>query len=70
MRLRLPNGNLATTNAENALILAPHLERVYTNHRPVNWPALDDIKQRDTVEGIDHPIEWEEIKKIEETCEW
>ena len=28
----------------------------------MNWPALDDIEQRDTVEGIDHPIEWEEIK--------
>ena len=62
MHLRLPNGNLATADAENASILAPHLEQVYTNHRPVNWPTLDDIKQRNTLEGIDHPIEWGEIK--------
>ena len=32
MHVRLPNGNLDTTDAENALILAPYLKRVYTNH--------------------------------------
>ena len=62
MHLSPPDENLATTDAENASVLAPHLEHVYTNHQPVNIPALEDITPRDTIEGINYPIEWEEIK--------
>ena len=59
--MRLPNGTLATTDAENASILAPHFERIYTRDRPITWEALDDIPTRDTVEGINQLIEWEEV---------
>ena len=44
MRFKLPNGNLAVTNAENTSILGPHFERVYTNHRKIDWKVLDDIQ--------------------------
>ena len=60
--MRLPDGSLATTDAGNASVLAPHFERVYTTARPITWDVLVDIKLRDTVEGINQPIEWEEVK--------
>ena len=53
MRMRLPNGKIATTDAENASILAQHFERVYIAHRPIVWCALDDIHQRDIILQID-----------------
>ena len=43
MRLRLTNGELATNNAKNASIMGPHLEKVYRNHRPVDWSALQGL---------------------------
>ena len=68
MRMRLPNGKLATTDAKNASILAPHFERVYTAHRPITWDVINDIHQRDILFKIDEPIEWDEfiqaIRKI------
>ena len=30
MQMRLPDGTLATTDAESASILAPHFEHIYT----------------------------------------
>ena len=35
IRMWLPNGKLATTDAENASILDPYFERFYTAHRPI-----------------------------------
>ena len=46
IRMRLPNGKLATTDAEKASVLGPHFHRVLNNHRPIYWPVLDKIKQR------------------------
>ena len=63
MRFKLPNGKLAATDAENASILGPHFERVYTNHRKVDWAVLDDILQRATMMEIDGEITWEEMTK-------
>ena len=62
MRMRLPDGTLATTDAENASILAPQFERIYTRDRPITWEALDGIPTCDTVEGINESIKWEEVK--------
>ena len=62
MRLRLPNGELASTNEKNAYVMGPHLSKVYLNHNPVIWEVIDNIEKRDTVPDIDHPIELEEIK--------
>ena len=59
MQMRLPNGKLATTNAKNVSILAPHFERVYNAHRPIAWDALINIHQIDILLQIDEPIEWD-----------
>ena len=63
MRMRLPNGELVTTNAENASVFGPHFHKVFNNHRKIHWPVLDKIKQRKVMEELDHPISWDEIKK-------
>ena len=63
MRFKLPNGNLAATDTKNASILGPHFERVYTNHRKIEWAVLDDILQRLTMLELDTEINWEELKK-------
>ena len=62
MRMRSPDGTLAKTDAKNASILAPHFEHIYTRDRPITWEALDNIPTRDTVEGINESIKWEEFK--------
>ena len=33
MGMRLPNGELATNDAENASVFGPHFHRVFKNHR-------------------------------------
>ena len=63
MRFKLPNGNLAATDAENASILGPHFERVYTNHQKIDWAVLDEILQRLTMLELDAEVTWEELKK-------
>ena len=45
MRLKLTNGELATTDAENASVMGPHLEKVYRNHRSVDWTVLKELTQ-------------------------
>ena len=62
MWMRLPNGELATTDAENASVFGPHFHRVFNNHRPIDWPVLDKIKQIYVMDELDHPISWDEIK--------
>ena len=63
MRFKLPNGNLAVTDAENASILGPHFERVYTNYRKIDWTVIDDILQLITMMELDTKITWEELRK-------
>ena len=63
MRFKLPNGNLAVTDAENASILGPHFKLVYINHRRIDWTVIDDIQQRMMMVKLDTKITWEELKK-------
>ena len=63
MRLKLPSAKLATTDAENASIMDPHFEKVYTNHREIDWPVLLGIEQRSTLWELDASISWEELRK-------
>ena len=63
MQMCLPNGKLATTDAENASIFGPYFHRVFNSHRPIDWPVVDKMKQIDVIEELDHPISWDEIKK-------
>ena len=50
VQMRLPNGELATTDAEHASIFWPHFNRVFNNHRPIDCPVMDKINQRDIME--------------------
>ena len=58
-----PNGELATTDAENAPVFGTHFHRVFNNHIPIDWPVLDKIKQREAMEKLDQSISWDEVKK-------
>ena len=63
MRLKLTNGELATTDAEKATVMGPHLENFYRNHRPVDWSLLHEIPQRHFVLELDTLISWKELKQ-------
>ena len=61
MRIWLTNGNNATTDAENALLLRPHFAKVCCSDWPVDWSALDEVRQRDAMQEIDQPILRDEL---------
>ena len=61
--MRPPNGDLETTDAENASVFGPHFHRVFNNHIPIHWPVLDHIKQIEVMYKLDQPISWDEINK-------
>ena len=63
MRLVLPTKTLASTDAENASVMGPHFEKVYTNHRHVAWDALIAILQRSEMIKLDSEIIWEELQQ-------
>jgi hypothetical protein len=56
MAMKMANGKTATTSKENMEVLGPHFDKVYNNHRPVDFTILDDIPQRSTLSDIDSPI--------------
>ena len=41
----------------------PHFEKVYTDHRPIDWKVLLDIEQRTTSRELDASISWVELRK-------
>ena len=58
MRLKLTNGKLATTDAENVSVMGPHIEKAYRNHRPVDWSVLHELPQRHFMLELDTLISW------------
>ena len=62
MQLKLTNGEMATTDAENASVMGPHLEKVYRNHRPVDLIVLSKLPQQHIMPELDTLISWEELK--------
>ena len=63
MRLRLTNRELATNDAKNAAVMGLHLEKVYRNHQPVNWSALQGLLQQTSMLKLDTLISWEEVEQ-------
>ena len=63
MRLKLTNGELATTDAENASVMGPHLEKVYRNHRPVNCLVLHELPQRNFMLELETLVSRKELKQ-------
>ena len=50
------------TDKENAEVLGPHFEKVFNNHRPIEWKVMNEIKQRQTMHELNKPISWAELK--------
>ena len=59
IQMRLPNGEMATNDAENASVFGPHFDRVSNNHSTIDWHVIDKIKQIDMMEKLDPPISWD-----------
>ena len=43
--------------------MGTHLEKVYRNHRPVDWSELQGLIQRASMLEINTIISWEELKQ-------
>ena len=56
MRMRLPNRELATTDAENASVFGPHFHRIFNNNRLIYWPVVYHIKKIEVMDELDNPI--------------
>ena len=61
-RMRQPTGKLVTTDKENAEVLGPHFEKLFNNHLPIELEVINEIKQRQTMDELNKPISWAEIK--------
>ena len=62
MRMRLPDGSNATTDAENSTVLAPHFAKVFCANRPIDWSELEEAIQIDVMQEIDQPVSWDKLK--------
>ena len=58
----LSDRNTAIPEANNALVLGPNLAKVFFANLPVDWSALDELRQRDVMQEMDQPIKWYELK--------
>jgi hypothetical protein len=63
MAMRLPDGTQATNASDNMSVFAPHFQRVYNNHRPVDLRFVEQVPQRRTLWELNDPITWEEFIK-------
>ena len=63
MRMRLPNGELVRTDAENASVFVLHCDRLFNNCIPIYWTVLYIINQIDVMKELDTPIPWDEKSK-------
>ena len=60
--MRLPTGKLATTDKENTEVLGLHFEKLFNNHRPIEWKVINEIKKCQTMHEFNKPISWAELK--------
>ena len=58
MSLKLTNGELATTDAENTSVMEAHLGKVYRNHWLVDWSVLCELPQRHFMIELDTLVSW------------
>ncbi len=63
MTMHLPDGSLAASSTKNMSVFGLHFERVFSNHRPVDFSVLDLIPQQEQLMEIDHPIIFAEVDK-------
>ena len=56
MAMKMEDGTKAGNDAENMEVMYPHFQKVFNNHRPVNFSILDRVKQRQTIWKLNDPI--------------
>ena len=56
MKMKLPNGNLASNDKQNADVFAAHLKKVYNNKRERFADAAKFIKQREVSSELDNDL--------------
>eukprot|EP00978_Attheya_sp_CCMP212_P004968 scaffold10957_cov56-Attheya_sp.AAC.1 len=62
LKMRKPNGEIATRDAENADVMSSHFKKVFNNHREIDPTVLDEIKQREVKGDLGNPPTIEEVK--------
>eukprot|EP00978_Attheya_sp_CCMP212_P018863 scaffold52116_cov40-Attheya_sp.AAC.1 len=55
MKMKMPNGETATNDKENADVFEPHFEKVFNNVQPTDETVLEEIEQRTVDETLDFP---------------
>jgi hypothetical protein len=63
MAMRIPDGSLVASSTKNMGVFGLHFERVFSNHRPVDFSLLDLIPQQEQLMEIDRPITFAEVDK-------
>ena len=59
--MRLPSGDLAETDEENAKVFAKHFGKVLNNKKSINNKVLNDINSREVMNELDVPPSWKEF---------
>lgn len=59
---RKADGSLAATDEENIAILEAHFNKVFNNHKNVNFAVLDQLRQRTTLSEQDRAISYLEFE--------
>ena len=71
MAMRLPDETRASNAADNMSVFAPHFQRVYNNHRSVDFEYAAHIPQQRILWELNDPITWDEfmraVKKLKNT---
>eukprot|EP00978_Attheya_sp_CCMP212_P025340 scaffold81257_cov24-Attheya_sp.AAC.1 len=60
--MRKPNGEIVTSNAENADLMSTHFKKVFNNHRERDPTVLDKIKQIEVKRDLGNPPIIKEVK--------
>eukprot|EP00978_Attheya_sp_CCMP212_P004158 scaffold9027_cov61-Attheya_sp.AAC.6 len=55
IKMRKADGNLATSDSDNADVMGEHFTKVFNNHRPIDTSVLDELNQRPIIEELGNP---------------
>ena len=57
-QMRLPSGDLAETDEENAKAFAKHFGKVFNNNKSINNKVLNDTNSLEVMNELDVPPSW------------
>eukprot|EP00978_Attheya_sp_CCMP212_P012017 scaffold29800_cov23-Attheya_sp.AAC.1 len=55
LKMRKSNGDLASSDAENADVMGEHFTKVFNNHRDIDLSVLEELDQRTTDNEVGNP---------------